>query len=249
MIPFKFFFIFYDIFGLIDQRKNLKLYITSICRLYDLKYKEETGSKDYWTKKHIDWLIKKINKMKGAVKVTFEVILNQYDKFNESINVLDNEIKEISKKPEYEKKVNALNCFRGLDILSSMTLITELGDIKRFIHPKKITSFAGLDIKEYSSGGKEKKFGITKMGNKRIRTTVIEACQGIQTANKLSKKLRERREKVKDFKIIAIADRCRDRLKKKANIMYHAGKHTNKKKVACARELLNFVWEMLTYVA
>jgi len=44
-------------------------------------------------------------------------------------------------------------------------MITEIGDIKRFSHPRKLVSWIGMDIREYSSGGKYNRFGITKPGN------------------------------------------------------------------------------------
>ncbi|NOT77836.1 MAG: IS110 family transposase [Bacteriovoracaceae bacterium] len=48
--------------------------------------------------------------------------------------------------------------------MTAMTLITEIGDIKRFKHPKQLTSYCGLDIAEYSSGGKRKKIWNNKDG-------------------------------------------------------------------------------------
>jgi len=47
------------------------------------------------------------------------------------------------------------------------------------------------------------------------------------------------------MKIIDIADKCTKRLKKKSNRLLDAGKPRNKMKVVCAREFLNFVWEVL----
>ena len=129
-----------------------------------------------------------------------------------------------------------------------MTLITEIGDIKRFSHPAKLTSYAGLDISESSSGGKEKKFGITKMGNHRIRTTVVESCQKSSMDYRVSKRLRADR-KGQPKEIVDIADRCMKRLRKKSLRLQHANKHINKVKVACAREFLCFTWEALMAVA
>ena len=48
---------------------------------------------------------------------------------------------------------------------------------------------------------------------------------------------------------IEIADRCLRRLHKKGNRLLFAGKHPNKVKVACAREMVGFVWESLRKVA
>ena len=48
---------------------------------------------------------------------------------------------------------------------------------------------------------------------------------------------------------VAIADRCLRRLNRKGNRLLLAGKHPNKVKVACAREMVGFVWESLNRAA
>ena len=48
---------------------------------------------------------------------------------------------------------------------------------------------------------------------------------------------------------VAIADRCLQRLNKKGNRLLLAGKHPNKVKVACAREMVGLVWESLNLAA
>jgi transposase len=129
-----------------------------------------------------------------------------------------------------------------------MTINLEIGDISRFDHPSPLTSFSGMDISEYSSGGKERKYHITKMGNRRLRTAVIEAAQFAIRSPRVSQDLRNRR-KDAPYKSIETADRCMNRLYKKANRLKYRGKETNKIKVACAREMLGFIWESLKNVA
>ena len=130
--------------------------------------------------------------------------------------------------------------------MSALSLLVEIGDIRRFNHPRKLTSYAGMDIREYSSGGKEKKFGITTMGNRRIRTIAVEACQLFRTM-RVSRRLQAAR-KGQDEKIVSIAEKCMKRLKKRAYHLLEKNKHSNKIKVACAREFLAFIWEALTYL-
>ncbi|NOT80253.1 MAG: IS110 family transposase [Bacteriovoracaceae bacterium] len=233
---------------LVDQRKVLKRHILSACRRNNLNYMSETGGKNHWTPTHERWLIDKINKLNGAIKINLEILYRQYEKLSEGIDEFVKEIEKLADKEKYKNKKDALNCFRGIDTLTAMTLITEIGDINRFKHPKQLTSYCGLDIAEYSSGGKERKFGITKMGNYRIRTSLVESCQRLDRANTLSKRLKNHR-KGKDIKIIDIADRCTKRLKIKSNRMLDIGKPRNKVKVACAREFLGFIWEALNVAA
>lgn len=233
---------------LIDHRKVLRRHILSVCRINRLHYKVVTGAKHHWTKRHENWLIDQVNQLEGVAKLNLEILLHQLEKLDEGIAKYEKEIELLAEKERYKKKKDALNCFRGISTLTAMTFITEIGDVKRFKHPKQLTSYCGLDVAEYSSGGREKKFGLTKMGNKRIRTAAVESCQRLDRVKPLSKRLKAHREG-QDIKVIDIADRCTKRLKKKAYNLLDAGKHRNKVKAACAREFLGFVWEALYVVA
>ena len=137
---------------------------------------------------------------------------------------------------------------RGLDVLSALTLVTEVGDIRRFGHPRRLTSYAGMDLIEHSSGGKERKFSMSRMGNRHIRTAVIEACQYAFNAPVVSQILQKRRQET-PAPLVEIAVRCMQRLHKKARRLLYRDKPRNKIKAACAREMLGFIWESLNAVA
>jgi transposase len=163
---------------LVRQRKMLKTHILSACKRYNIKFQEETGFKTNWTDQHITWLKNRAKTLGRPIcQIDIEMLLAQYTSLTESIEKLDGAIANIAEGAHYKKAKDALNSFRGIDTLSAMTIISELGDIRRFAHPKRLTSYVGLDVAEYSSGGKEHKKGITKTGNKHIRTILIESCQ------------------------------------------------------------------------
>lgn len=230
---------------LVKTRKKLKQFILSECRLLGIDYKEDTSKKTYWTKTHLDWMHKKIKEEDNKIfKETMKILLYQLEMINISISEAEKNIIALSESKKYKEKVMALKTFRGIDVLSAMIILTEIRDIKRFSHPKYLTSYAGMDITEYSSGGKSQRYGISKMGNKRIRSVLVESCQVLNNYQLISRRLeRDRKEADKD--IVSIAERCGERLRKKHTKMRIAGKHNNKIKVACAREMLCFIWEAL----
>ena len=235
-----------------NQLKRVKVHVLSNCRRSGLNYRVETNNPraNYWTMPHMVWLKSKLREMEKAdiLRTNLLLLLNQVESIGQQIELYDEQIRKIAQQQRYEEKVKAIRCYRGLNTLSAMTLIVELGDIRRFGHPSKITSYSGMDISEYSSGGKQKRFGMSKMGNSIIRTTAIEACQNVFKIPKISKQLKERRKEV-DVKYLRISDRCMKRLYKKSLRMLNRGKITNKIKAACARELLGFIWESLMAVA
>lgn len=62
-------------------------------------------------------------------------------------------------RPQYQKQVSALTCYKGVKNMFALTMITEIGDIGRFSHPRQLTAWVGMDIREYTSGGKQHRFG------------------------------------------------------------------------------------------
>ena len=233
---------------LVDQLKTIKNHFVSICKRMGFDYRKDRGTEkaSYWTQVHHKWIEKTIKQLptNSPLKNNLSCLLRSSENLKRSISYYDEQINSIAQKPKYKERVKALNCYRGMDTLSSLTIITELGDAKRFPHPQNLTSYIGLSISEYSTGGKHKRFGITKQGNRILRTVVTEACQFASRAPRVSKKLKERRRGASE-ESITIADRCMHRLNKKFNRMIIKGKHRNKIKTACAREMLCFIWETL----
>ncbi len=212
----------------VKSRKKLKLHILSNCRQLSIHYREGANSEcNYWTKKHLLWLHSQIKNLDEMDHWLLESQLSNLLHSTQMITHFDQKIQDISETERYRLRCLTLNSFKGLSTLSSMTLIAELGDIRRFDHPKRIVSYAGMDIREYSSGGKEQKFGITKMGNKHIRTTVVEACQTISAGSTVGKQLRKRRNSVPP-EILAIAEKCQERLYRKKMKLQFKGKQSNK---------------------
>ena len=184
----------------------------------------------------------------SSLALNLTLLLTSLESLEETLKSYNTEINELAENEKYLLKVQALTAYRGIEVLSAMKIITEIGDIKRFSHPKKLVSYLGLDIREYSSGGVEKKKGITKMGNTFARTTLVEANQKSSYKPSISQALKTRR-KGTPIELISIADKCMKRLYSKSNLLIKREKHKNKVKVACAREMVGFIWESLSKVS
>ena len=53
---------------------------------------------------------------------------------------VDKQILAISQQEPYREQVSVLRGFRGVDTLTAMVFITELGDIRRFGSPRQLMS-------------------------------------------------------------------------------------------------------------
>ena len=70
---------------------------------------------------------------------------------------LDNELTHQVKNWRYYPVVKAIQALRGVRLLVATGVIAELGDLRRFDHPRKLMAYLGLVPRENSSGDKRNK--------------------------------------------------------------------------------------------
>jgi transposase len=233
---------------LMEQQTELRRHLQALLRRHGLPYKAEAQNKTHWTKQHYNWLERAIESTSGSLNANLTLLLQQLRNLNAILTKYDEQIEALATSPRYQESVQALTCYKGIKHHFALTMITEIGDIKRFPNPRQLVFRIGMDIREYSSGGKHNRLGITKQGNRYLRTAFVEANQRSYRSARIGKDLKARRaQTAPDW--IAIADRCLHRLNKKGSRLLLSGKHPNKVKVACAREMVGFVWESLNKVA
>ena len=216
----------------------------ALLRRNGLHYKAQTQRKSHWTTHHDGWLERTIAASSGSLKVHLSLLVRQLQDLHTILAEYDQEIETLATTPRYEKPVQALTCYKGIKHIFALTMMTEIGDVTRFAHPRQLVSWIGMDIREYSSGGNHHRLGITTHGNRSVRTACVEANQRGYRTTRLSKDVKARRVHTAP-EFVAIADRCLHWLSTKGNRLLLAGKHPNTVKVACAREMVGFVWESL----
>ena len=66
---------------------------------------------------------------------------------------------------------------RGFQLTAAAVLVAELGDVRRFEHPRHLMAFLGLIPREHSTGNTRRQGSITKAGNAHARWILVEAVQ------------------------------------------------------------------------
>jgi hypothetical protein len=146
----------------------------------------------------------------------------------------------------WAETINRLRCLRGIDTLSAVGLIAEIGDFERFCHPRKLAGFLGLVPSEDTSGEVRRQGSITKAGSKHARRLLVEAAWHHRNPPRISKDL-ERRQRGQDPRVIDAAWRCQRRLYQRwQRLDTERGKRRTLVAVAVARELSSYCWELAT---
>ncbi len=106
-------------------------------------------------------------------------------------------------------------------------------------------AYLGLVPTERSSGERERRGGITKAGNTHVRRLLVEAAWHQRHRPTVSGPLRQRRAGQPAW-VLAVADRAQHRLHRRWLRFTARGVTTPKAVVAMARELVGFLWSVLS---
>src|SRR5439155_14802285 len=109
-----------------------------------------------------------------AQQRTFDTYLHAVDLVDARIEQLERAIREAAEQEPWRALVARLRCLRGIDTLTALALVTEIGDFDRFTSAEQFMAFVGLVPSERSSGGQQRRGSITKVGNAHVRRLLVE---------------------------------------------------------------------------
>ncbi len=196
-----------------------------------------------WTQRHETWM-GQLEWDQEADRETFESYRLHLSQLQDRLGALGARIEAISQQEPYREPVGWLRCFRGIDTVTAMTILTELHDVRRFQNARSLMAYLGLVPSEHSSGERVQRGGLTKAGNSHVRRALIEASWCNRHAPAVGVALRRRRAGQPAW-AIAHADRAMARLSRRYRRLIARGKPHNKAVAAVARELAGFVWAVL----
>ena len=196
-----------------------------------------------WTYQHTKWL-SQITLPNPRLLEVLEEYREHLAYLQSRIQHLDQEIEQIAQSEVYAPSVKKLRAFKGIGTLTAMVLVAEITDFRRFPNPGSLMSFLGLIPSEDSSGDKQKGGGITKSGNHRCRTMVVESVQHYAKSPLISAAMRDNLAQV-DAHSAQIAIKCLKRLHKRYWALTMKGKNRTLAIAAIAREFVGFIWAIM----
>jgi transposase len=197
-----------------------------------------------WSKARRAWLGSQAFPF-AAQQRTFETYLQALDLIDRRIEALEVEIAEAAEQERFRELVGGLRCLRGVDTLTALGIVAEVGEFGRFTTAEQFMAFTGLVPSERSSGERERRGSITKAGNSHLRRLLVEAAWNANRRPQVGREL-ARRHRGQDPAAVERAWVAQKRLAKRWLRMSAKGKPRQKIVVAVARELSGFVWAIAT---
>jgi transposase len=216
----------------IRARQHLKAFMLRHGRVYP--------GKTSWNKTHGRWMAEQKFDQPSQQFALSEYLL-ALQSVDERVLRLDAALVQATTDWRFAPVVAALRSLRGIDTVSAIGLVAEIGDIRRFSHPRHLMSYLGLVPSEQSSGNTVRRGSITKTGNAHARRLLVEASWHYRYPARLSSALKTRQENVPEA-IRNHAWKAQVRLCGRFTHLHKRGVHVNKACIATARELTGFIW-------
>jgi transposase len=226
----------------VEDYRRKRQHVTSFL----LRHGRTFDGKASWRGRHLRWLDGQ-NFAHPAQRFAYQELLNAVRITADRIDRLEAALVEIVPNWTMASVVAAFQAMRGVAFSTATTLVAEAGDLRRFDHPRKLMAFLGLVPSERSTGETRRQGGITKAGNGRARSALVEAAWTYRHSAGLGvghqRRQLELSEKVRD-----IAWKAQARLCARYRRLAAKGKRVTVVTTAIARELAAFLWDIARHV-
>lgn len=220
----------------VNSRTQARHQLKGFLLRHDLRFAGKTS----WTKAHHAWLAS-LSFEAQAAQTAFTEYWLAAQAADARVQRLTQALRDSVKDWRFEPVVRALQALRGVEVVTAVGLIAEIGDLRRFEHPRKLMGYLGLVPTEASSGERVRRGSITKTGNAHARRLLTEAAWHYRFKARISAHA-QRRQQDLSAPVREIAWTAQLRLHKRFGCLQARGVQVNKACVAVARELSGFVW-------
>ncbi len=200
-----------------------------------------------WGKAHLNWLVS-VKLAYREQRMAFEELLLAMRQAAERTERLEQAIRETVPDWSLAPVVVALQAMRGIDLITAVGVLAELGDLSRFEHPRQLMGYLGLVPSEHSTGDRVRQGGITKAGNSRARRLLVEAAWSYRFPARVSKD-KQAKVEAAPRAVRDIAWKAQTRLCGRFRHLTRKGKRSTVVATAIARELCAFIWAINRQVA
>jgi len=223
-----------------DDLRRTKTRLLAMLRRLGFHYEGRT----HWTEAHKRFL-HELKLPFAAHRIIMEEFIGQVAQIEERIARIDTHMELLYVDWSRKPLVDSVMALKGFRLIAGMMIVSEVGDFMRFAHPKQLMSYLGLTPGEYSSGNRQRRGGITKCGNSHARWMLVECAIHYRRDPKVSRYLAIRQEGQPSW-VKEISWRAQNRLHARFVKLQQRLMNHNKIKVAIARELTAFIWEIGT---
>lgn len=223
-----------------EDMKHLQRQAKQRLLAFLLRHGKRYMGKSNWTQAHFRWF-ETVKFEQPVQQIVLQEYIDTVKVCGKRVKSLDRYIEQTAQGSATWPVIEALMALRGVNLLTAITVVAEIGDLKRFANAPQLMAYLGLVPSEHSSGGSVRRGGITKTGNSHVRRVLVESAWTYRHAARKTAILQRRAERTPEA-VQEIAWNAQKRLCGRYRSLEGRGKLKVQVCTAIARELAGFIW-------
>jgi transposase len=221
-----------------EDLKAKRQQISSLLLRHGLHY----PGKKTWGRKHRTWLAQ-LKLAHHGTRLAFAELMAAEGETQARVDRLAAAIREAVPEWSLGPVATALMAMRGVDLITAVVVLAEIGDLSRFRGARDLMGYLGLVPSENSTGDSVRRGGITKAGNRRVRRVLIESAWSYRYPARVSPAMQARVAAAPE-PARKIAWKAQTRLSARYRALIKNGKLPTVAVTAVAREMAGFIWDI-----
>jgi len=194
---------------LVTQRTRLINKIKGILNKHNMA--QDAPTEIYFTNKFRKWL--ETVTLPCVDRIEVDAHLESWKTYNTQIITVETELVQ---QTEGRKEVAKIAAIPGINAMGAITLLSRIGDIKRFKNPDSLANYFGLTPGCHNTAGKQRLGGITKAGSTIARNVLNSAVNHVVRKDPEMKAWHKKTKTRRGAKIARVAV-----MRKLATIIWH----------------------------
>lgn len=223
-----------------EDMKHLQLQAKQRLLAFLLRHGKRYDGKTNWTQSHYRWL-QEMKFGQPIQQIVFQEYVDTVKAMSRRVEAFDREIESAAANSVFWPVIEGLMALRGVSLLTGATIVSEIGDLKRFASAPQLMAYLGVVPSEHSSGGTKSRGGITKTGNGHVRRLLVESAWTYRHPARKTAFLQRRAKHAPEI-VQEIAWKAQKRLCSRYRLLEAKGKVKAQACTAIARELAGFIW-------
>ena len=108
----------------------------------------------------------------SSARREIKLLIEDYERKQKHLELLNEDLNKLCDEIPMIKEISEI---KGIGMATAISFVAEVGDIRRFKSAKQVQKYAGLALKENSSGKHKGLTRISKRGRKKLRTILFRA--------------------------------------------------------------------------
>ena len=153
-------------------RQRIKMFLHFFGIEIPLPFSE---GKVHWSQRFIRWLKEEVPDNLQIAGKTLHYMIEEAELLRALLLRVTLEVRTLANSEQYSKGVKLMRSIPGVGLITAITFLVEVEEIKRFKNADHFAGYVGLKPTSHSSGDKESKGEMTYRGQKILRRALIES--------------------------------------------------------------------------